>query len=246
MKREEKQKTRIAILVGAGEFTDRDLPPGEFTDRGLPPGNGTGVSGATQECVPPTGEERSRAYIVAADGGLTHLEAVGLVPDLVIGDFDSLGYIPAVAGISEVRILPVEKDDTDMEAAIRAAWEEGCRAFRLYGAYGDRPDHFLANLQLLADLSRRGADACLVAPQFTVYARTNGRCILQGVEGAVFSVFTLEKEARGVTISGNVKYPLHNGTLTNDRSLGVSNQLTGPEAFVEVADGTVLVFLYEG
>ena len=211
-----------AVIVGAGEFTDRGLPA----------------------------EKQEDVLLIAADGGLTHLENAGLAPDVVIGDFDSLGYTPEEAGDTsgkehpEVITLPVEKDDTDMEAAIRFAWDHGCRAFELYGASGDRPDHFLANLQLLARISRLGGDARLIAPGYTVYALTNDRLVLKGKAGTTFSVFTMEKEAGGVNISGSVQYPLKNALLTNDRSLGVSNQMTGPEAVVEVADGTLLIFQY--
>ena len=229
MSQETKPIKKTAIIIGAGDFTERDLPK----------------------------EKSEDILLIAADGGLTKLEAMGLVPDIIIGDFDSLGYVPEYAdanaddndgkvipGKTEILTLPVEKDDTDMEAAICAAWSEGCRTFRLYGAYGDRPDHFLANLQLIAELCRCGADAQITASEFTVYAITNDRIDLNGNDGDIFSVFTLEKEAKGVSISGNVKYPLDGAVLTNNCSLGVSNQLTGTEASIEVSDGTLLIFLY--
>ena len=206
----------VAVIVGAGEFTTRGLPI------------------ATDDVL-----------WIAADRGLCHLEEAGIVPYLVIGDYDSLGYAPKQQGAAQqVITLPVEKNDTDLEAALRRAQEYGCRDIRFYGASGDRPDHFLANLQLLAHISRCGLEARLVAPTYTVYALTNGSRTLHGEAGITFSVFSASGTAQGVTVSGNVKYPADEVTMAGDSTLGVSNLMTGPEACVRVKEGTLLIFQY--
>ena len=225
---------RTGILVGAGDFTDR------------------GLGG-------PLGETRGGdSLIIAADGGLRHLESVGLAPDLIVGDFDSLGYVPASSpsdtaksreagrkpAAPEIVCLPVEKDDTDMAEACRIAWDAGCRKLLLYGASGDRPDHFLANLQLAAFYSRQGGDVQLIAPAYTVYAVTDGSLRLTAEKGVTFSVFCHGDTAEGVSIGGDVKYRIRDARLTNTRALGVSNLMTGEEAQISVRSGTLLVFLY--
>ncbi len=87
------------------------------------------------------------------DGGFTSLADVGCAPDLAIGDFDSLGYVPE--GV-EVLVFPPEKDASDMELALGEAVARGADAVEVYGALGGRLDHTLANLQLLASFAEHG------------------------------------------------------------------------------------------
>ena len=92
-------------------------------------------------------------HVIAADGGLLHVQGLGIVPDEIIGDFDSLGYVPEGA-----RVHPVEKDDTDSMLAVRRGLALGFRRFLLYGGMdGTRLDHTVANFQTLGFLARAGA-----------------------------------------------------------------------------------------
>lgn len=193
---------------------------GEFTARGIDP---------------------ETSYLVAADGGFAHLRAHGFAPDLVIGDFDSLGFQPEG---EQVIVLPCEKDDTDMAAALTCAWELGFSDLRIYGGYGDRPDHVHANLQLLAHYSRLGAKIRMEAPDFTLYALTDGAIKLHAEAGTCFSVIAHTDLAEHVTIAGDVKYKLTDTTLTNTRALGVSNLFTGKEAEIAVSSGTLFIYLW--
>ena len=97
---------------------------------------------------------REDDFLMAADGGYAHLEKLGLTPDGVLGDFDSLGYVPR-----DAKVFPVEKDDTDAMLAVRQGLELGYQRFVIYGGLdGPRLDHTVANfqtLQFLADHRRR-------------------------------------------------------------------------------------------
>ena len=104
------------------------------------------------------------AFVIAADGGLKHLQQLNIPPDVIIGDFDSLGYTP-----KDARVFPVEKDDTDSMLAVRHGLREGCRRFILYGSLdGPRLDHTVANLQTLLFLAHNGATGTLVGKDHLV------------------------------------------------------------------------------
>lgn len=179
--------------------------------------------------------------IIAADGGLRHLENRGIVPDYVVGDFDSLGRVPM--GDNIIR-HPVEKDDTDMLLAIKTGLSLGCRTFVLYGGLGGRIDHAYANYQALCYLAERGASGWLLGEGNAVTALRNGTLHFPDTCSGTVSVFCTGSRAEGVTLEG-LYYPLHEATLTSAFPLGVSNQFTGVPAVVTVRDGTLLVMWQE-
>ena len=98
--------------------------------------------------------------IIAADGGYSWLRERGIRPDLLVGDLDSLGYVPE--GVDLLRLRP-EKDDTDMAIAIAEGEARGCGRFIMYGGLGGRLDHTYANIQLAAGLSRQGKQAFILS-----------------------------------------------------------------------------------
>ena len=125
--------------------------------------------------------------IIAADGGLAHVRKLGLQPDLILGDFDSLGYVPEGA-----TVFPVEKDDTDAMLAVRKGLEMGCREFLLYGCLdGPRLDHTIANLQLLQFLADHGAFGILVGLTHMAAVVKDGSMIFPGKPTDIFSVFCI-------------------------------------------------------
>lgn len=192
-----------------------------------------GAGERTQDTLAPGAED----LVIAADGGYRWLMEQGLVPDMVVGDFDSLSAPPEHPKV--VR-LPREKDETDTMAALHMGLEQGCTRFHLYGGTGGRFDHTLANLQLLAWLSRRGYQGFLYAAGWTAAAVTDGALSFGPEERGIISVFSQSERASGVYLEG-LKYPLHNATLTSDFALGVSNEFTGRPARVAVGKGTLLV-----
>ena len=171
--------------------------------------------------------------VIAADAGYQVCLEVCVKPDLLIGDFDSM---EPPADFARVRRLPVEKDDTDTLAAIRAGLEEGCTDFLIYGGTGGkRLDHTLANLQSLLFLRRRGARGFLYGDDFlwTVIENEDLR-VMRTVEWGLLSVFCLIAE-------NGVQYPLEDAVLTSDFPLGVSNHILEPEARISVQKGALAV-----
>ena len=173
--------------------------------------------------------------ILAADGGLRHTQTLGLTPDAVLGDFDSLGFIPENA-----QVFPVEKDDTDALLAVREGLRRGCRAFYLYGAMdGTRLDHTIANFQILEFLALRNARGYLIGKEQLATVVRNGSLEFPQDATGILSLFCLGADATGVTLQG-LKYPLEQGVLTAGRPLGVSNHFIGEKSVISVENGSLL------
>lgn len=173
---------------------------------------------------------------IAADGGLRHTQKLGLTPDVILGDFDSLGYVPQNA-----KVFPVEKDDTDTMLAVRKGLELGCDRFVLYGSLeGPRLDHTVANFQTLQFLADRGAQGFLVGKTEAVTVIKNGTLTLPTMPAGIVSVFCMGHDAHGVTIRG-LQYELKNGTLSAGFPLGVSNHFVGKQAEISVQEGSLLI-----
>ena len=175
-------------------------------------------------------------YIIAADGGLVHTEGLGITPNLILGDFDSLGYVPTGS-----QVFPVEKDDTDAILAVKKGLELGYTEFLLYGSLdGPRLDHTVANFQTLQYLADHGATGTLVGKTQIVTVVKDGKITLPARDKGIVSVFCIGADAHGVTIKG-LQYPLENGTLTAGFPLGVSNHFIGQEAEISVQTGSLLI-----
>ena len=184
-------------------------------------------------------EIKSDDYILAADGGLAHVEKLGLTPHGILGDFDSLGYTPVGS-----QVFPVEKDDTDAMLAIKKGLELGYKEFLLYGSLdGPRLDHTVANFQALQYLADRGATGYLVGKDYIVTCVKNSSILFDPDAKGIVSVFCMGADAKGVTLRG-LQYPLEDGVLTAGFPLGVSNHFIGEAAEISVKNGSLLV-LYD-
>ena len=176
-------------------------------------------------------------YLLAADGGLLHLRSLGLEPDGIIGDFDSLGYVP-----QDAVVFPVEKDDTDSMLAVRQGLELGYRRFVLYGAMGgSRLDHTIANLQTLQFIADHGGVGHLVGAKCIVTLIKNAGVTFPETARGTISVFCMGRDAEGVTIE-NLQYPLRSGTLTAGYPMGVSNHFIGKKSTISVKNGSLFIF----
>lgn len=190
------------------------------------------AGGFDRLAVPLTAED----FLFAADGGYRHTAALGITPHAVLGDFDSLGFVPENAAV-----FPVEKDDTDAMLAIRHGLSIGFREFLLYGSLdGERLDHTVANLQALRFLEEQGAHGALVGLRQTAVVIRNGSLSFPAGCKGYLSVFCMGSDAWGVTVRG-LKYTLEQASLTGSFPLGVSNQFTAEAAVISVKQGDLLV-----
>lgn len=186
-------------------------------------------------------------FLVAADSGGDSALAAGRIPDLLIGDLDSISE----AGLNQLRSMgvkiekyPPEKDETDLElalvravAAARAAAETD---IILYGAGGGRIDHFLGNVALMLKTARQGLRLILKDKQHEAWV-TNGLNHIHGKPGQKISLIPLTEKA--VVTTDGLVYPLKAEALWQYSPRGISNELLEKEASVEVSEGYVLVVL---
>lgn len=182
------------------------------------------------------------AFIIAADRGLEYLRGWNIRPDMTVGDFDSLGYVPEDGG--EIVRHPPEKDDTDTLLAVREALRLGFKEIIILGGLGGRTDHSLANIQTLNYIAREGAAGYLIGRSCVITAVMNGGIRFTSEACGTVSVFAAASEASGVYLKG-LKYPLTDYTMTPFFPIGVSNEFQGRPSSVFVRSG-VLTVVWQG
>ena len=184
----------------------------------------------------------SEALIVAADGGLRHVEACGLSPHVVIGDMDSLAESDLArcqAQGAAILRYPAAKDETDLELALLYATERGAAWLRVIGASGGRLDQTLGNVLLLTLPALAGRDVRLVAGQQAAWLLPPGEHLLQGSAGDTLSLIPLGGDVQGVQTDGLV-YPLRTEPLLFGPARGMSNVFAGSTARVRLDAGLLL------
>lgn len=190
------------------------------------------------------------ALVVAADSGLHLAGSLGLVVDLVVGDFDSVApdvLDAAVAHGARVERHPTAKDHTDLELALGAAVREGARRVVVVGGAGGRLDHFLANAFLLASPALAGVaiEAYIGPAHLHVVHGGQPPVELHGRSGSLVTLLPGCGTARGVCTDG-LLFALHGEDLAAGTTRGVSNVMVDPIATVGLADGTLLVVQPDG
>jgi len=185
----------------------------------------------------------SPRYIIAVDGGLRHVTALGLQPDLVIGDMDSadptmLAHVQSRG--AKVQRFPAEKDETDLELALNAAVLNNSDSIYIFGATGDRLDQTLGNVYLLLMPILRNRDARLISDRQTTWLAYPGETVIQGQPGDTLSLLPLKAEVKGIT-THQLKYPLNNENLPFGAARGMSNVLLGNAARVSFESGILLM-----
>jgi thiamine pyrophosphokinase len=189
----------------------------------------------------------SRPLVIAADGGASNARRLGLRPDLIVGDLDSL---PADAveqyrrdGV-EVIAHQAEKDASDTELAVAEALQRGADEVVILAALGgERAEHTLANMLLLSLPQLAGRVALLVDGPTSV--RVLGvagpqELTIHGLPGDFVSLLPLSEKASGVT-TGGLRYALHDALLGQGSSRGLSNEMTASAATVAVSGGRLAV-----
>jgi len=192
-----------------------------------------------------TERERHRPVgLICADGGARHLHALGLTPDLIVGDMDSLnGELQRIFVEQGSRILryPEAKDETDSRLALEMACMMTPDEIRIYGALGARIDHTLANITLLA-AADRGIETRLLDEWCEIFL-VRQTAVIEGEIGQTVSLLAFGADVTGVTLAG-FEYPLINATITPARPIGVSNRLTAAQGIISVESGNLLVIRY--
>jgi thiamine pyrophosphokinase len=182
--------------------------------------------------------------IICADGGAHHARAMGLMPDVVVGDMDSLDPgLRVELGEAGVRfeMHPARKDETDLELALRLAIGEGATEVEIWAMLGGRLDQSLANLFLLARPEWAATRLRMVDENQTAWSLHGGQeAVIQGSPGDLLSLVPLSPLVTGVTLEG-VEWPLHAAVLHFGSTLTISNRLTRPVAHIYLEKGLVLV-----
>ena len=179
--------------------------------------------------------ETSGAVVYCCDGAYEWAKGKVRI-DENLGDYDSLDYIPKP---SPAVVYPSEKNVTDGEIALQRALEMGADEIVFYGGGGGREDHFLGNLHLLYAAHRRGARAEMITNGARVFC-ASGRVELNGNAGKTLSIIPFGGSAH-IIESGGLKYPLKDLSLLYGSTRGISNVAEKDEAYIVVAEGTVLV-----
>jgi thiamine pyrophosphokinase len=179
--------------------------------------------------------------VICADGGAQHALGLGLAPDVVVGDLDSLdGDLRARLEDEGCQVLvhPPRKDETDLELALRYAIDHGVDEILILGALGGRIDQTLANVLLLALPELQKVKTRIVAGDQEMFL-IRGQAFIEGQVGDTVSLLPIAGDVRGITAEG-LEYPLQHGTLKFGPTLGISNVLTVPVARVQVGQGLLL------
>ncbi len=191
--------------------------------------------------------DRAQGYdrVIAADGGAGQALRLGIVPNWVVGDLDSLAQADRekLEGLGVVfYVYSPEKDDTDTQLALRLAQKEGADEIVIWGGAGERIDHTLSNLFSAAGFVEQGIAVRFEHPLVTVYLVCD-RLVVPGRVGDTVSLIALGNGAAGVSLDG-FRYPLREAVLDYRRPYTVSNVIVEPDPSVRVASGILAVIHY--
>lgn len=182
--------------------------------------------------------------LICADGGARHFQKAGIIPDVLLGDLDSIDpelfndYLKS--GVKIVK-FPAQKDYTDMELALDYAVEQGASRIFILGAAGTRLDHTLSNLQLLHKLLDAGVDGIIINDNNEIHL-TQDRIDLEKKEGFKVSLVPATGTVEGVTTSG-LAYPLTDFTMKMGTGIGISNEFISETAGVRIKKGRLYIIL---
>lgn len=179
---------------------------------------------------------------IAVDKGYEAFDRAGIMPNLLVGDMDSVSSeaLERAQKSTQIERLPCQKDDTDGVHAVDVAIARGAKQITILGALGGRMDHALANLMLLVRAHEKGAYAEILDEHMRI-VRVDGEIEITGAKGDTFSLLPLGK-AEGVVIEGCAYHPEEELSLDSSYPMGVSNVITEDEAKVTVKEGDLLLF----
>lgn len=177
--------------------------------------------------------------IIAVDAGYQRLKELEITPDLVVGDFDSLGFVP---DHPNTETHPSVKDDTDTMLAVEKGIDAGCDRFLIFGGTGGRIAHTFGNIQILSFLASKGKQGFIIDKDYTITtAKDCTLCFDKSMSGYI-SILPWGSENCTVTLKG-LKYELDSAPLPCDRPLGISNEFTGKAAEITAHNGTAVIII---
>jgi thiamine pyrophosphokinase len=185
------------------------------------------------------------SFLICCDGGARHVAAAGMIPDVLIGDMDSVESARLEGYISQgVKIVsyPVDKDFTDTELALDYAISLKPETIHIWGALGGRIDHALANIFLLLKGKEAGIETYLI-DEYCEIVVTENEVSYMDAAGCLVSLLALSPKVEGLTLRGFL-YPLADETLIMGESRGVSNIVKDGQATICLRSGNLLVIRY--
>ncbi len=188
------------------------------------------------------------AHIIAADGGARVAWHYKKTPHTVIGDMDSLSEDELQKlkdDGANILQFPAEKDETDLEIALKFATEQGANWIRIIGAIGGRFDQMLANVYLLSLPELRNCDVALVAGNQKLQILYAGEHHLSGIVGDTVSLIPMSGDVLNISTEG-LQYPLQQETLRFGPARGISNVMLKENAVVKFDSGVLLYVHTEG
>lgn len=200
-------------------------------------------SGSMQDYAFYQSNLRQDDYIICADGGFRHLCAMKRKPDIFLGDFDSANRAEVLAHplMEGVPVIPFArmKNETDTHNAVLYALEHGYREILLLGCAGSRLDHTLSNLHLLKFIRQQGGQGMLLTEHNRVQV-TDTQLEIEQIPGYHVSLLAMSDQVTGLTTEG-LLYPLHDFTLLQGMSRGISNEFVATQALVTIKSGWLMV-----
>jgi len=179
-------------------------------------------------------------FILCADGGTRHALALGLNPNVIVGDMDSLpeNYSPSTFN-GEFVLFPKDKNETDLELAINHAITLSPHQILILAALGGRMDQTLANIALLSNLQLATFDVRLTdGVEEIFFCRDQAK--VEGRSGDIVSLIPWQGEVTGV-FTENLRWHLHHETLYPEKTRGISNEMTADVATVSIKSGLLLI-----
>ncbi len=183
--------------------------------------------------------------IIAADSGYRNAQKMGVQPQLLLGDFDSLGE-PQNVGDTELLRVPAEKDETDTQLAVTEALARGATEIVLIGGLSGRLDHTMSSVAILEYLCEKRIRAIMTDGKNRVRFLHNDSVLIPRSERFRYvSLLCADTVVRGITVEG-CKYPLKNATLRRTLQYAVSNEIMGNCALIAVRRGGVWIVESDG
>lgn len=192
-------------------------------------------------------EKISPDCIIGIDRGLNFCYRNQIIPQYILGDFDSidqkiLNFYENQQEIPVKRYKP-EKDATDTKIGLELALKLGSDHIFMLGATGGRLDHYMGNLQSLIVPLAQNASAYILDSQNLITVLDKKTELKKEKQfGKYISFFSMGDKVEGMTLTG-FKYPLNNYTMTNDDGIGVSNEIKEETATVDFTQGLVLMIM---